>query len=45
MGYHENYRCVAPGKSEQFLEYQYMKVPKPMKIVLCRRDHQLYLEW
>ena len=30
MGSHENYRCVAPGKSEQFLEYQYMKVPKPM---------------
>ena len=26
MGYHENYRCVAPGKSKQFLEHQYMKV-------------------
>ena len=26
MGHHENYRCVAPGKSKQFLEHQYMKV-------------------
>ena len=23
---HDNYRCVAPGKSKQFLERQYMKV-------------------
>ena len=22
----ENYRCVAPGKTQQFLKFQYMKV-------------------
>ena len=23
---HDNYRCVAPGKSKQFLKHQHMKV-------------------
>ena len=26
MTHNENYRCVAPGKTQQFLKFQYMKV-------------------
>ena len=29
---HDNYRCVAPGKSKQFLEHQYMKVNQLEKL-------------